>query len=72
MNHITETGTGNGADANSPPATRANRYPDYVTTRDIGLTAAEVRERFPWATTYHGLNGRVCWRFEDLCGGDTP
>jgi hypothetical protein len=72
MNHITEPSVGNGADAFSPPAPRASRYPDYVTTQDIGLTAAEVRRLFPWAVQYHGLNGRACWRLDDLVGGEAP
>jgi hypothetical protein len=65
-------GAGNGANTFSPPAPRADRHPDYVTTRDIGLSAAEVREMFPWAVQYHGLNGRACWRLEDLDGGVAP
>jgi hypothetical protein len=35
---------------------------DIVTAEEIGLTLAEVRQRWPDATEYVGLRGEPCWR----------
>ncbi len=48
----------------------------YVTLDELesaGLTAADVRERCPWAVEYTDLDRRPCWLRDDLAPllGDT-
>jgi hypothetical protein len=48
----------------------------YVFSDDLeaaGLSAADVRDRCPWAVEYTGLDGRPCWLRQDLAPllGDT-
>jgi hypothetical protein len=55
---------------------------EYVTLDEleaVGLTAADVRNRCPWAVPYTALDGRPCWLHEDLApllgdtdGSDSP
>jgi hypothetical protein len=42
------------------------RFSDYVTSAEIGMTDAEVFRLYPRAQRFFGFNGQVCWRTEEL------
>jgi hypothetical protein len=54
-----------------PPRRRLTPLPHCITPADLavyGLTAAEVRKRWPAAVEYTALDGSPCWLREDLDG----
>lgn len=44
---------------------RENRFPDYVRPADLGMTADEVRQRFPHVPE-HGSKIDPYWNLEEI------